>query len=627
LPTRRFDGTDLEEVLEQVRAEAGPEAHIVEANKVRSGGVAGFFAKERFEVVVDLPREEQDNAADHDNDESETMERDEPGADAAPPRSIEDLADEVSEVEQAAARNAVADPPTAEAFRSLLSRMGVPPPSEGSAGAPDAAEVDQPAQPQAAQPGPAEDEIQHPRPQDYPRPNMLTEVGRAERAGTAGPVEPAASVPRSSDPVAQLARRAYPADDYTPGPGPSDPSRTGAGQSAYVRGPSPEDVEAAAAAASESATPAQQPATAGYPAVPEDEAESAPPPGPEAPEAPPEPAVAASPPAGEGTTGVPPVAPPRMPSLPGLVEGPEDPLIGIDGEDVRQEWTPPPPRPPQRRPVPRGIPAQPAPVPPAPSASWDADELPPEEEPAAAWAEPEPPRAAPRVIRRPSGRTREPAADERGVLDQLRRLGLPEEWIPDRIDPANPAPDLLRILEGLPKAPPAPRTTGTVLAICGERLLSLWLARQLAGEMRLDPHEIVITSTVQDEATANHVTLDTTQLVIEQRLSWRRRPNPTLVVVDARPGSAELGWAKAVLTTLEPSGAWGVVDAGRKPEDIESWADDLGGLDALLVEGLGATTSPATVLRVGIPTARLDGRPADPAAWAALLSSRLTSGG
>ena len=488
--------------------------------------------------------------------------------------------------------------------------MGVPPPSEGSAGAPDAAEVDQPAQPQAAQPGPAEDEIQHPRPQDYPRPNMLTEVGRAERAGTAGPVEPAASVPRSSDPVAQLARRAYPADDYTPGPGPR-----------------PEDVEAAAAAASESATLAQQPATAGYPAVPEDEAESAPPPGPEAPEAPPEPAVAASPPAGEGTTGVPPVAPPRMPSLPGLVEGPEDPLIGIDGEDVRQEWTPPPPRPPQRRPVPRGIPAQPAPVPPAPSASWDADELPPEEEPAAAWAEPEPPRAAPRVIRRPSGRTREPAADERGVLDQLRRLGLPEEWIPDRIDPANPAPDLLRVLEGLPKAPPAPRTTGTVLAICGERLLSLWLARQLAGEMRLDPHEIVITSTVQDEATANHVTLDTTQLVIEQRLSWRRRPNPTLVVVDARPGSAELGWAKAVLTTLEPSGAWGVVDAGRKPEDIESWADDLGGLDALLVEGLGATTSPATVLRVGIPTARLDGRPADPAAWAALLYSRLTSGG
>jgi hypothetical protein len=105
------------------------------------------------------------------------------------------------------------------------------------------------------------------------------------------------------------------------------------------------------------------------------------------------------------------------------------------------------------------------------------------------------------------------------------------------------------------------------------------------------------------------------------------RPNPTLVVVDARPGSAELGWAKAVLTTLEPSGAWGVVDAGRKPEDIEGWADDLGGLDALLVEGLGATTSPATVLQVGIPTARLDGRPADPASWAALLSSRLTTGG
>jgi len=50
----RFEGGELEELLERVRTEVGPEARIVAANRIRQGGVAGFFAKEGFEVVVDL---------------------------------------------------------------------------------------------------------------------------------------------------------------------------------------------------------------------------------------------------------------------------------------------------------------------------------------------------------------------------------------------------------------------------------------------------------------------------------------------------------------------------------------------------------------------------------------------
>lgn len=52
--TRRFEGRSLEELLEKVRTEFGPSAAIVEANKLRSGGLGGFFAKERFEVVVEI---------------------------------------------------------------------------------------------------------------------------------------------------------------------------------------------------------------------------------------------------------------------------------------------------------------------------------------------------------------------------------------------------------------------------------------------------------------------------------------------------------------------------------------------------------------------------------------------
>lgn len=50
----RYSGPDLERLLDDVRAEFGDDVTIVEANKIRSGGVGGFFAKELFEIVVDV---------------------------------------------------------------------------------------------------------------------------------------------------------------------------------------------------------------------------------------------------------------------------------------------------------------------------------------------------------------------------------------------------------------------------------------------------------------------------------------------------------------------------------------------------------------------------------------------
>ncbi|WP_067473213.1 hypothetical protein [Actinomadura hibisca] len=52
-----LEGTDLETLLSQVRAEHGPEASIVSADRVRSGGFAGFFARQRYELTVSVPDE------------------------------------------------------------------------------------------------------------------------------------------------------------------------------------------------------------------------------------------------------------------------------------------------------------------------------------------------------------------------------------------------------------------------------------------------------------------------------------------------------------------------------------------------------------------------------------------
>ncbi|MEV1289856.1 hypothetical protein [Micromonospora sp. NPDC049679] len=50
-----LEGPEIEPLLAQVRDEYGASARIVNAEKVRSGGVGGFFAREHFELSVEVP--------------------------------------------------------------------------------------------------------------------------------------------------------------------------------------------------------------------------------------------------------------------------------------------------------------------------------------------------------------------------------------------------------------------------------------------------------------------------------------------------------------------------------------------------------------------------------------------
>ncbi len=50
---QQFEGPDLEALLDRVRAELGSDVQIVAANRVRRGGVGGFFSREHFEVIAE----------------------------------------------------------------------------------------------------------------------------------------------------------------------------------------------------------------------------------------------------------------------------------------------------------------------------------------------------------------------------------------------------------------------------------------------------------------------------------------------------------------------------------------------------------------------------------------------
>jgi flagellar biosynthesis GTPase FlhF len=99
---QRFEGPSIEDVLAEVRSRLGADAEIVEANKVRSGGVGGFFARERYEVLArpapaTAPPEPLTPAG-----LADLL-----GVAAPPPASLLDVADLVSEAERAHA----AEPP------------------------------------------------------------------------------------------------------------------------------------------------------------------------------------------------------------------------------------------------------------------------------------------------------------------------------------------------------------------------------------------------------------------------------------------------------------------------------------------------------------------------------------
>lgn len=55
MPTRLLlEGKEIEALLQQVRNDYGQYARIVHAERVRTGGLVGFFAKERYEVEVEI---------------------------------------------------------------------------------------------------------------------------------------------------------------------------------------------------------------------------------------------------------------------------------------------------------------------------------------------------------------------------------------------------------------------------------------------------------------------------------------------------------------------------------------------------------------------------------------------
>ncbi len=237
------------------------------------------------------------------------------------------------------------------------------------------------------------------------------------------------------------------------------------------------------------------------------------------------------------------------------------------------------------------------------------------------------------LLRSPTGRhRREPAEPVAPPMttpaDALLTAGLVALGVPETIACQAYGPDrysaVARAFGSLPRPPAVPALPGDTLVLAGDLVIGLRLARDLALVLRIDPERILVASPVPVSGVDESSRLSGPADALRQAGRLRAANAPNLVVVDAPMDATAGPWARSVTDALCPTAVWAVVDATRKTADTAAHLDRFGPVNALAVHGTADTADPACVLRLGPPVAYLDREPAHVTTWAGLLSARLS---
>ena len=208
----------------------------------------------------------------------------------------------------------------------------------------------------------------------------------------------------------------------------------------------------------------------------------------------------------------------------------------------------------------------------------------------------------------------------------LHALGVPPALLGDGpIDETLPLSDLLARLD---RPPSLLRAPGAIVVVVGEKLQALAVASQLAERARQDPHEVVLAGDMQGIAGHGRRLLSASAAA---RHRERIAADDQVSIVALGVGPTPQDWpdAAALLSELGPDQAWAAVDARRKPADLRAWMSAVGGtraFDVVAAAAVHETQEPGTVLGLGVPVGWIDGLPATPVVWAAVLSERLDVG-
>lgn len=223
-------------------------------------------------------------------------------------------------------------------------------------------------------------------------------------------------------------------------------------------------------------------------------------------------------------------------------------------------------------------------------------------------------------------------ADSRGVASILRGELLKCGFDPEsatRVESsvsagASTLNALTCLFEAMPAPPRIPLRPGSLVVVVGEGDRATAEAARIAGEIGSDPSQVAVASPHHQDPGAREELLIRDAADAMELGPSLRRGRVGVVAVDCPTGATSTVWARHVLSALRPTLVIGVVDAMYKPEDIGRWVLALDGLDALVVDRLESTASPACLLSLAIPVLRLGDLPSTPARWTAAVADLLS---
>lgn len=516
MPTRvLLEGPAIEPLLAQVREEYGSGVRIISADKVRSGGFGGFFAKQHYELSVEVPDATEDR---------KTMpQRRTPAAAPAPQRTVP--------------------------------AKTVPPA------------------------------------RDEPAQTLEQLLERAEAKDRIVPDEPPLKPRPTPPPVERQAGRDAGMDDLEAA-GKRDLSDNAAAFAELMAG-----LDAASHIAT---TAPRRPA-----------------PRPKAEDKPETPMVRPFRPAPAGDAPV--NAPLRpLPPVPSLAE-----LMG--GLGVTQPQSPAAPRPPSPPPGPGRSAAeaygltQPLPPPKTPPTPFEAtpETGPSPEVQVEAEATPAAPPPSTEVALRP--------AMTDPVVANLVSVGMPEPMAAQIIGGDTYA-GVLTALASRPAAPAVPDGAGEILVLAGDLTYAVPIAKQLLDQGNIDQSHLLLAGP-SSAGTGLHSSrvLRNPKEAAARADKLQNGTSAWVVVMDAKVGSVDPIWVNDMCDAIGATALWAVVDATRKTADTARHLRALGDVEALVVHSVDLTSDPATVLGLDLPIYSLDGKPATPHAWAAMLCARIAA--
>jgi hypothetical protein len=193
---------------------------------------------------------------------------------------------------------------------------------------------------------------------------------------------------------------------------------------------------------------------------------------------------------------------------------------------------------------------------------------------------------------------------------RLRALGVPAQWT-RRLRTGDRFGSVLDMLSAMPSLD-IDLDASRVVAVVGRPdtvvLEAHRIAIDLAGTSAPRPVVVLAADTSRASATA--------------LLAARTLPE-VVVAVPAGVGSARSDDVGAALHSVSAQVVIAVIDASAPRAATAAWLEALDQVDALAVVGADTVADPAHVLGYGLPVIRLDGIPVDQVTWAAMLCAHL----